>query len=135
MGTMRQVEFFRRRVREGVLVEDAHEFARYVQLSCLIPLMEENHEMEIRLRELFPYSAFDLQRAVNALEQECYAYWRGATRDSLGRASGPNKSDLEAIDAKLNVIGFHVLGVSVDARRVPERLLPVLEGSVEDVLD
>jgi hypothetical protein len=138
-GTMRQVEFFRRRVREGVLVEDAQSFAQYIRLSCLIPLMEENHEMVVRLRELFPYSAFELERAVYALEQECYAYWRGQTRDSLGTPSGPNISDLEAIDAKLNVIGFHVLGcrcvsdTANNERRITSEGLLTVEADPDEV--
>jgi hypothetical protein len=117
-STMREVEFFRRRVREGVLVEDCQAFARYVEHSGIIELMEQFPNPGGKLAEWFPYSAQELREAVKALNDECCSYYRGRTRDSEGTPSGANKSDLEAIDAKLNLIGGLLSEVVSVKRRI-----------------
>jgi hypothetical protein len=131
---MRQVEFFRRRVREGVFVEDCQDFARYIRMSGIIDLMRDNpHKGENpghteRLQRLFPYNASELYEAVRLLEGECCDYWQGKTKDSPGTASGASKSDLEAIDSKLNLIAGVLSNlVSVERRSVAEPCLRVLD--------
>lgn len=108
--TMRRLDLFRRRVREGVLVEDCQEFARYVQLSGICTLMQENpiegnnaKHTQV-LRDLFPYDGQKLWDEARALDLDCCEYWRGRTRDAEGTASGASKSDLEDISRKLDLV-------------------------------
>jgi hypothetical protein len=122
---MRQVEFFRRRVRQGVLVDDCLDFARYVRLSCICELMIENPPQgdnpahTERLRELFPYDGYQLRREVDALEADCHEYYRGRTRDSAGTATGANKDDLAEISRKLDLMAGRLAALeSVKPARV-----------------
>ncbi len=135
--TMRQLEFFRRRVREGVSVEDCQEFARYVQQSGLCKLMEEqppvgeNARHTQRLLELFPYDGKQLWNEARTLEMECCEYWRGRTRDAEGSASGANKSDLEEISRKLDLVAVRLAYLeSVKPARSRRPKLSVLKSKV-----
>jgi hypothetical protein len=103
-ATTRQVEYHRRRVRQGVQVEEAQAFARYLTMSGILDLMGENQEASPQLQKLFPYSANELRQVVNLLYTECCEYWQGKTRDSEGTAKGANKSDLDAISHKLDML-------------------------------
>jgi hypothetical protein len=127
-STMHHVEVLRRRVRVGHQVDDCQAFARYISRSGVLELMEEFCEPSDVLRSLFPFSAKELRKNVDALEQECYAYYRGRTKDADGTASGADKSDLEAIDEKLNLIGGLLANVVSARRRISHkprlRLLP-----------
>jgi hypothetical protein len=132
--TMRQLEFFRRRVREGVLVEDCQEFARYVQLSGICTLMEhnppegENPKHTQRLRDLFPYDGQKLWNEARALELDCCEYWRGRTRDAEGTATGANKSDLEDISRKLDLLAARMAYLeSVKPARIRKPKLRVVK--------
>ncbi|HEY3856957.1 MAG TPA: hypothetical protein VGO67_21445 [Verrucomicrobiae bacterium] len=99
---MRQVESQRRRVRQGIQVEDAQDFARYLSMSGILDLMGENQELNPQLQKLFPYSSNELRQVVNLLYNECCEYWRGKTRDSEGTAKGADRHDLESISLKLD---------------------------------
>lgn len=107
---MSDLAVWRGRVREGVDVDNACDFARFVCQSGICELMTANpHEgNNLRhtesLRELFPYDGSKLWDEARALELACCEYWSGRTKDSPGTASGPNKSDLEAIAAKQDAI-------------------------------
>lgn len=131
---MRQLDFFRRRVREGVLVEDCQDFARYVCQSGLCGLMEasppvgENARHTERLRELFPYDGQALYREARLLEAECCEYWRGRTRDSSGTASGVSKSDLEELNHNVQLIAARLASLeSVKVARVRKPKLRVVK--------
>jgi len=133
---MRQVEIFRRRVREGVLVEDCQTFARFIQLSGICTLMEqqppegENPRHTQRLRELFPYDGKKLWEEARALEMDCCEYWRGRTRDAEGTAAGATKSDLEAIDHKLDLIAGRLAYIeSMKPARVRKPKLRVVKSA------
>jgi hypothetical protein len=101
---MRELERLRRRVREGVSVEDAQAFGRFIQWSGICGLMSDNPPETVELRQLFPYDGAQLRSEADSLVAECCEYYRGRTRNSEGTAKGASKSDLEAIDAKLVVI-------------------------------
>jgi len=107
---MSELACWRARVREGVDIENACDFARYVQLSGICALMtSQPHQGETprhveRLRALFPYDGQELWNEARALEMACTEFWSGRTRDTAGTATGANKSDLEAIDSKLSVL-------------------------------
>jgi hypothetical protein len=102
--TLRRIETFRLRVRQGVSVEDAQDFGRYVQWSGICDLMAINRPPTAKLRDLFPYDGAQLRSVADTLVTECCEYYQGRTRNSDGTAKGASKSDLEAIDAKLAVI-------------------------------
>lgn len=73
-------------------------------MSGILDLMGENQEASPQLQKLFPYSANELRQVVNLLYTECCEYWQGKTRDSEGTAKGANKSDLDAISHKLDML-------------------------------
>ena len=107
---MRRLEFLQRRVREGVLVEDAQDFARYVTQSGICDLMTEqpqkgeNPKHTESLKDLFPYDGQQLYNQARMLELACCEYWAGHTKDAPGTAIGANKSDLEGINHMLGLI-------------------------------
>jgi hypothetical protein len=98
--TMRRLAVLRRRVREGVGVDEAHDFASYLLTSSVGKLMCEHPPGSVKLQEYFPYDGRELEAEARALLQACCAYWVGRTRDAEGTPSGANKSDLEAIERK-----------------------------------
>jgi len=121
--TKRRLEQFQRRVREGVSVEEAQDFARYVQWSGILQLMAENPPPNPIYAKMFDYDACELRSIADALNVACCEYWQGRTKDSDGTASGANKSDLEAIDRKLNVLGVvlaDLVAAKKRAGRVPQ---------------
>jgi hypothetical protein len=101
---MRELERLRRCVREGVSVDEAQAFGRFIQWSGICALMSENPPETVQLRQLFPYDGAQLRSEADSLVAECCEYYQGRTRDSEGTAKGASKSDLEAIDAKLALI-------------------------------
>ena len=102
--TSRRIETFRLRVRQGVSVEVAQDFGRYVQWSGICDLMAVNPAPTLKLRALFPYDGAQLRSEADSLVQECCEYYQGRSRDSEGRAKGASKSDLESIDSKMDLI-------------------------------
>jgi hypothetical protein len=109
-STMGQLEFFKRRVREGVLVEDCQDFARYVRQSGMCAIMElhpplgDTPRQTSVLKGLFPYDGNALYRAAEELRLDCCRYYEGRTATAEGTAKGADKSDLESIDRKLDLI-------------------------------
>ncbi|HEY3856956.1 MAG TPA: hypothetical protein VGO67_21440 [Verrucomicrobiae bacterium] len=107
---MRQLEFFQRRVRQGIQVEDCQDFARFIRMSGICTLMEnqpcqgEDDNHTARLRELFPYDGKQLYYEARQLEMACCEYWAGRTRDSEGTAKGASLGDLESIERKLDLM-------------------------------
>jgi hypothetical protein len=95
-------------VREGVSVDEAADFARYVRVSEICRLMSENPPGSDLLNSYFPYDGSKLLKKARELETACCDYWRGRTFSSEGTASGANKSDLEAIDVKLAALAGQV---------------------------
>jgi hypothetical protein len=131
LETVRRLECYRRRVREGVDVDNCLDFARFVIWSNIPKLMAANPPENPRLRELFPYDGADMLRMAKALESECQDYFQGRTRDSDGTAKGANKSDLEDIGRKLETISVRLSALeslaasepvkTTDRRAVAER--------------
>ncbi len=109
-SSVRQLELHQRNVREGVLVEEACDFARYLTNSGICDLMRahphkgENLHHTAALQDLFPYDGQSLYDQARALEMACCEYWQGATKDAPGTATGANKSDLAAIHHNLELI-------------------------------
>jgi hypothetical protein len=125
---MRRLEQFQRRVREGVSVEEAQDFARYLRVSCIGKLMEENPPESEKLCRVFDYDGGKLLSEARSLEMACCAFWAGKTFSSEGTASGANKSDLEAIDAKLALLTERLAEVeSVKRKRDGKPMLRVVK--------
>lgn len=131
--TMNMLAMYRSRVREGVLVEDCHDFARYIRLSGLAELMAENPPLgetplhTKRLRELFPYNGAALRCEADLLDAECCEYYRGKTRDADGTAAGVKKSDLESINRNMQLIAGRLAALeSVKRARVRKPKLHVV---------
>jgi hypothetical protein len=74
------LELHQRNVREGVLVEEACDFARYLTNSGICDLMRDNpHKGEnphhtSALQDLFPYDGQSLYDQARALEVACCEY-------------------------------------------------------------
>ena len=119
--TERRLEAFRRRVREGVDVENCLDFARFVIWSNISTLMAENPPENPQLRKAFPYDGADLLRMAKALESECQDYFQGRTRDSDGTPKGANKSDLEDIGRKLETISARLAALESGKNGEPVR--------------
>ena len=127
--TMRRLERFQRRVREGVSVEEAQDFARFVRVSRIGELMAENPPGSEKLRECFDYDGRKMLAEARSLEEACCAFWAGKTFLAEGTSSGANKSDLEAIDRKLAVLSRAVAHLQVGkVRRVRKLVLRVIKG-------
>jgi hypothetical protein len=94
------------RVRQGFQVDDANDFARYVMSGGMTRLMIDSPQRNERLAKYFPYDGRKLYEAANRLRMDCCAYFAGRTRDGEGTSLGPDKSDLERIEAKLDAILF-----------------------------
>jgi hypothetical protein len=135
--TMHELAAWRGRVREGVDVENAVDFARYVQMSGICELMTsqphkgKNRRHIERLRELFPYDGQKLYDEARALEMACTEYWSGRTLAAPGTATGANKSDLESIAGKLDAITGRLNALeSVKPARVRKPVLRVVKEGV-----
>ena len=127
--TRRRLEQFQRRVREGVGVEEAQDFARWVRNSGIGDLMAKYPPQSEALRRVFDYDGPGLVRMARELETACCQYYVGRTKDSEGTASGANKSDLEAIDRKLAVLVVAVDNLQrVKGRRLRRPALRVIKG-------
>ncbi|HUD48208.1 MAG TPA: hypothetical protein VMR33_15355 [Candidatus Baltobacteraceae bacterium] len=136
---MRQLEFFQRRVRQGVQVEDCQAFARFITNSGICTLMEdqpcqgENERHTARLKELFPYDGKQLHYEARQLEMACCEYWVGRTRDSEGTAKGASLGDLESIERKLDLMAGRLASLEsvkpVAKRRVKLRIIDKKENA------
>jgi hypothetical protein len=102
-ATLQWIKLYRRRVRSGFQVADANDFARYVMHSGITDLMKHPH-YNAQLKKLFPYDAKHLYDEASKLRMACCDYYAHKTRDSEGTATGPDSSDLEAINQKLNLL-------------------------------
>ena len=101
---MERLALLRLRVRQGVEVDSALEFANYVLRSDMAQVMLHNPEFDVHLREWFPYDGNSLYREAEFLAAECRDYYRGRSFAADGQAAGASKSDLESIEAKLNFV-------------------------------
>jgi len=126
---------YRERVREGFLVDDALDFARFIRMSGLADLMAANPpcgetaKHTQTLRKLFPYDASALRYETDLLEAECHEYFRGRTKDAEGTPAGVSMSKMESIDRSLQLIAGHLAGVvAVKRRSVAKPKLRVVEG-------
>jgi hypothetical protein len=136
-STMRRLEFYRMRVRQGVSVEDAQDFADYITQSGICDLMRsqppqgDNPRHTERLQALFLYDGNRLYEEAKTLRQECCEYWVGRTRDAEGTARGASKSDLENINHKLALIAGRLAALeTVKPMRTAKPRLKILKPKV-----
>ncbi|HEX4120607.1 MAG TPA: hypothetical protein VH619_08330 [Verrucomicrobiae bacterium] len=94
----------------------------------LCEIMNENPQLNITLKDIFPYDGKQLWDEAYSLHKECCEYFEGRTKDSKGTAKGARKSDLEEIDFKLNLIAGRLAelrSVTPARKRKPKiRILP-----------
>ena len=119
--TRRRLELFERRVCEGVCVEEAQDFTRYLRVSGVCRLMAENPPGSENLRQVFDYDGVKLAEMARVVETACCDYWAHKTRDSEGTARGAKRSYLEAIDGKLEGLTALVKATRTVRKQRPAR--------------
>jgi hypothetical protein len=109
-ATLDYLAVSRKRVRQGAMVGDSLDFARYVMMSRMCDLMRENPPQgenarhRERLINLFPYNGDQLYAAADSLRLQCGEFYSQRTKDSPGTASGPDKSDIEELGDKMDLV-------------------------------
>ncbi len=106
--TMERLHCLDLRAREGKCIDEASEFARWVQFSGLIHFFKENPQ-----DEPLKVSAAELQRLITDTLFDCEQAWKKTPR-------GPwvSLSELEAVNHKLDLIAAKLatLSAPVDGR-------------------
>jgi len=118
---MRRLKELRRRVREGVSVDEAHSFGQWVLNSGVAKLMGQNLPDSAYLRKCFPYDGVQVEKQARELVTECCEYWVGKRFGKEGTATGADKSDLEAIDSKLEKLEAKIDAIASGKRKVARR--------------
>jgi hypothetical protein len=120
-----RLETLDKRVREGKEVEEASDFARWVQWSGLVKLFESFPQ-----GEPFAVSAAEILRLVGEVLFDCEMWWKKNPR-------GPwvAKSELEAVNHKLDLIAgqlafqHSILAPPVETAGVAVRWVRILRNS------
>jgi hypothetical protein len=122
---MRDLDASEKRVLEGSHVECELDFAGFILNSGIVsllrdtPIVGESDLHTERLRKLFHYDGYALWAKADKLRLLCGQYFEGRTKDSLGTAAGVPRSELEAINHKLDVMaaGLSKLTSVADKKR------------------
>ena len=97
--TDRRLDSLTRCVREGVQVDEASNFARWLRFSGLLTLLQP-YEQEVPL----PIRAAELRRKCEDLIYECGEWYRAHERSNKPRDAYISQSKLEAIEDDLRAI-------------------------------
>lgn len=94
--TSSRIEVLQRRVNEGVDVDGASEFARWLRFSGVIKLLESSPD-----DDRLPCKGHQLSKAVETLLYDCGQWYANHERANVKPASQVPRSELEAISAQL----------------------------------
>jgi hypothetical protein len=106
--TMHRLERMRLRVREGVRVDDANDFARYVMNSQMVDIFRSQQKRDPHIDKIFPIDPKKLWDTAYELYQACCDYYTRRTRHADGTPTGPQQSDIEQIRESLNAINVRL---------------------------
>jgi hypothetical protein len=119
-----------KRVLEGSHVQCELDFARFIMSSGIADLMRDNPPENARLKDLFPFDGDKLYDSADKLRLLCGQYYEGKTSASPGTAKGVPRSELEAINRKLDLLAGHLAKLeSVKKSRERKPRLRVVKGA------
>jgi len=102
--TLFKLERHEKLAREGKALEDAIAFARFVQWSCIVPILKAYPSERPKI------DGAHLQWRAEELERTCQSFWLGN-----GTVPAVQLAELEAIHDKLDLIAGHIAKLQVNA--------------------
>jgi len=114
--TMRQLDTLTKRVNECKDIQHASEFARWLRMSGLLAMFEDNPQTEPLLVD-----GAKMRRACEDLLQLCAEQWK---RGSVGKVE---VSELELLNRKLDLLAERIAPQETLMTPVPLRVLPSSE--------
>jgi len=127
--TSNRLEVLEGRVREGVDVDAASEFARWLRFTGLLKLLEQAPE-----DERLPVKGRELSKRVDALVSDCGNWYARHERSRIKPPAQIPRSELEAINSQLAELRAQLAKLSPSTFNTAEAGSPallVIEGGVK----
>jgi hypothetical protein len=127
--TSNRIEVLRRRVNEGVDVDAASEFCRWLRFSGILKLLESAPD-----DERLPCKGPQLSRAVERLTYDCGQWYANHERANKKPAAQIPRSELEAITVELAAMRATIAQLSpstIETANAGQPALLVIEGGVK----
>jgi len=127
--TSNRIEVLQGRVNEGVDVDAASEFARWLRFSGVLKLLESSPD-DARL----PCKGHQLSKAVETLIYDCGQWYANHERSNVKPPAQVQRSELEAINAQLAAMRETLAKLSpstIETANAGHPALRVIEGGVQ----
>ena len=124
--TSNRLEVLERRVREGVDIDAASEFARWLRFTGLLRLLEQAPD-----DERLPVKGRELSKRVDALVADCGDWYARHERSNIKPPAQVPRSELESINAQLAALRVQLSKISpstFETAQVGSPALLVIEG-------
>jgi len=127
--TSSRIEVLQRRVNEGVDVDAASEFARWLRFSGVLKLLESSPD-----DDRLPCKGHQLSQAVETLIYDCGQWYANHERSNVKPPAQVPRSSLEAISAELAAMRVALSQLSpstIETANAGSPVLLVIEGGVQ----